>query len=183
MGPAEGNEAMYRNPTSEVKRFFNTYHKGKFKVYNLCIEKERQYSASKFSNIGGECAKYGFKDHNSPQLELILEFCKDLHEWLARDKGNIAAIHCKAGKGRTGVMNCAYLAYAKITKNAEQALLKYGQARTKNAKGVTIPSQRRYVIYFIDYVMNPQICPDPDRFQFYQICILKRVRMNTIPDF
>ncbi len=56
-------------------------------------------------------------------------------------------------------------------------------ARTKNAKGVTIPSQRRWVLYFINYVMNPQFCPSPNRFPFYKICILKRVRMITIPDF
>eukprot|EP01083_Nonionella_stella_P269023 909869_1 len=181
--PSEGREEVYRNPTKEVKRFFNTYHNRRFKVYNLCIEKDRQYPDSKFTDIGGFVARYGFKDHNSPDLELVLAFCKDLQQWLGRDKKNVAAIHCKAGKGRTGVMICAYLAYAKICKDAKDALEKYGLARTKNAKGVSIPSQRRWVLYFINYVMNKSICPTPDRFSFYQICILKRVRMITIPDF
>ena len=181
--PSEGNEAMYRNPASEVKRFFNTYHAQKFKVYNLCIEKDRQYPLDKFADVGGLCAKFGFKDHNAPQLELILAFCQDLHEWLGKDKDNVAAIHCKAGKGRTGVMICAYLAYSKICKNAQESLLKYGQARTKNAKGVTIPSQRRFVLYFSNFVMNPSISPNPSQFDFYRVCILKRVRMNSIPDF
>merc|ERR1712087_902921 len=52
-----------------------------------------------------------------------------------------------------------------------------------NAKGVTIPSQRRYVLYFANYVMNPTIIPNPSHFDFYRVCILKRVRMNSIPDF
>ena len=181
--PAEGQESMYRNPMNEVQRFFRTYHKNHFKVYNLCIEKDRQYPASKFTECGGEVAKYGFKDHNAPELELILEFCKDVHEFLGRSRENVVAIHCKAGKGRTGVMICAYLVYAKICRSAEEALRKYGEARTFNAKGVTIPSQRRYVFYFSNYVLNPVMTPIPDRFSFYKIVILKRIRMNTIPNF
>lgn len=134
--PAEGNEAMYRNPMHEVQRFLQVYHKNHFKIYNLCIEKDRQYPASKFTSIGGEVATYPFKDHNAPELELILEFSKDVHEWLTRHKDNIVCVHCKAGKGRTGVMICSYLAFAKICKDSADALQKYGEARTKNAKGM-----------------------------------------------
>ena len=37
--PAEGFEAVYRNSMAEVKRFFDTYHKGHYAVYNLCSER------------------------------------------------------------------------------------------------------------------------------------------------
>ena len=33
--PSEGTEGLYRNPIKEVRRFFNTFHKDKFKIYNL----------------------------------------------------------------------------------------------------------------------------------------------------
>ena len=37
--PSEGAEGLYRNPLSEVKKFFSQYHAGHFKIYNLCSER------------------------------------------------------------------------------------------------------------------------------------------------
>lgn len=39
-------EGLYRNHMEEVIKFFETHHKGKYKVYNLCSE--RLYDASRF---------------------------------------------------------------------------------------------------------------------------------------
>ena len=51
-----------------------------------------------------------------------------------KDEQNICAIHCKAGKGRTGVMICCYLLYSRIFTSAKDALKYYGMIRTKNRK-------------------------------------------------
>lgn len=85
---------------------------------------------------------------------MIFKFCVDCWNWLNTHPKNVAAIHCKAGKGRTGVMICAYLVFEGhhkvqdgiidpgqyVSKNSHDALVYYGKIRTKDAKGVTIPS-------------------------------------------
>ena len=142
--PSESVEAAFRNPYKEVFRFLETRHRGHYKVYNLCCE--RGYEPSKFH---GRVSIHPFADHNAPPIELIEEFCEDVDDWLKADPSNVAVVHCKAGKGRTGLMICAYLLYSapQSFPTAASALAFYATARTYNKKGVTIPSQIRYVHY------------------------------------
>ncbi|KAL1503122.1 hypothetical protein AB1Y20_011185 [Prymnesium parvum] len=141
--PATGNEALYRNPIEEVVRFLELNHAGKYKVFNLCLE--RSYDISMF---GDACACFPFADHGAPPLSLVRAFCTSAKAWLLQGLEHVVAIHCKAGKGRTGVMACCLLLHVGYESTASAAIALYNAKRTKDGKGLTVPSQRRYVRYY-----------------------------------
>ena len=148
--PATGCESFYRNSFSEVKQFLTEEHGNKYKIYNLCMEKSRIYKKTAFGGPG--VSLFPFKDHQSCPVKLMLEFCIDVCIFLLKDEENVAAIHCKAGKGRTGTMICAYLLFTEVALNSVNAFEMYGTRRSKEKKGVTVPSQRRYIQHFETYL-------------------------------
>ncbi|KAH6772699.1 PTEN 2 [Perilla frutescens var. frutescens] len=136
-------EGFYRNHMEEVIKFFETYHKDKYKVYNLCSE--RLYDASLFE---GKVASFPFDDHNCPPIQLIISFCQSAYSWLKEDIENVVVVHCKAGMARTGLMISSLLLYLKFFPTAEESIDYYNQKRCVDGKGLVLPSQIRYVKYF-----------------------------------
>ena len=170
--PSNHLEGLYRNPMEEVQRFLNTRHPSQYKVYNLCAE--RSYPKNTFY----EQEVYPFEDHEAPPLNLMKDFCEDAKNFLEKDEKNIVAIHCKAGKGRTGTLICCLLLYLKHFETAKESLLYYGIMRAENGKGVTIPSQIRYVNYF-EEILTKQL-PHP---VIFKKKIINKIRMFTLPMF
>ena len=170
--PSTSIEGLYRNPLEEVQRFFNTRHPSHYKVYNLCEEKT--YSNNLFYKQG----YFPFKDHEAPPLNLIRPFCDDAKSFLDEDEKNVIAVHCKAGKGRTGTLICCLLLYMNVFDNSDECLQYYGMMRAENGKGVTIPSQIRYVNYFEKIIKDNMAHP----ITFIKKKI-KKIRMFTIPKF
>ncbi|KAF8988122.1 hypothetical protein BGZ52_000545 [Haplosporangium bisporale] len=166
--PSKSLESFYRNPMSEVEKFLDSRHEGTYKVYNLCSEKT--YSDQRFH---GRVAQFPFPDHSPPPFQLIHPFCEDVSDWLHTDIGNVVAIHCKAGKGRTGVMICSFLVHCGAT--AEEAIRLYGEKRTLDGLGVTIPSQLRYIRYYEQFLESRTLNYDP------RLLTLQEIVINTIP--
>jgi phosphatidylinositol-3,4,5-trisphosphate 3-phosphatase/dual-specificity protein phosphatase PTEN len=179
--PSEGSEAAYRNPLPQVQLFFKTFHAGVYKIYNLCSE--RKYEHAKFEACeNGQVAEYPFDDHNAPSFHQIVDFCVDVHAWLAKKAENVAAVHCKAGKGRTGLMISCYLLFCGTCAHPDAALTYFATHRTSNGKGVTIPSQLRYVHYFHLYLTNYFDVNRPFPFTGVPM-LLTHVRLTGIPKF
>jgi hypothetical protein len=143
--PAVGIEHIYRNPRFELRRFFDERHKDHYKVFNFCCEPGRGYPAEDFH---GRVERYPFKDHNTPPLETMIAYAESAKAWLDEDSTNVVTNHCKAGKGRAGLMSCVLLLRSGTCQTATQALDLYDATRVDNNRGLTVTSQRKYVIFF-----------------------------------
>ena len=148
--PSENAEGIYRNPRSEVQAFFEKRHSDHYKVYNLCGE--RTYEANIFAN---RVALFPFEDHNAPALQMIEDMMVDVSAWLDDHPKNVVAVHCKAGKGRTGLMVCCLLLWRGYFRTMAESLDFYAKMRTDDMDGVTIPSQRRFCLYFEHWLSRP----------------------------
>ena len=173
--PAEKFEGVFRNHIDDVYKFLEQKHSGHYKIYNLCSE--RKYDDQRFRR---DCvANYPFDDHNPPNFELFQPFCEDVSDFLTRDPQNVVAIHCKAGKGRTGVMICAFMLHSGMEMTPDSALHTYGKKRTSDLKGVTIPSQRRYVNYYGQLVSRARI-GQPVQYRAIQL-YARKMRISPLP--
>lgn len=144
--PAVGIESWYRNPYDDVVKYLDHRFGAEYMVYNLCSESQHVYPPEKFH---GRVAYFPFPDHHACPLEMIPKFVEHATAFFSGDTNRVAVIHCKAGKGRTGLFACCLLMHlVPRLADAESAMKYYGTARTHNGKGLTIPSQRRYVEYY-----------------------------------
>ena len=180
--PCEGREELFRNPMSHVVRFFDTYHKKEFHVINLCSE--RFYLPNRFGgkfdrfpfddhnpcplallydiceNMYDKLVPSPRTDPRTgrliePQNPCLTPKCVIENVYsLQHTEFPVVAVHCKAGKGRTGLVICAYLMYAGICHLPEDAMSLFAARRTKDGKGIQIPSQRRYLAYLYQSLHN-----------------------------
>ncbi|KAK8367984.1 hypothetical protein V6Z12_A01G008900 [Gossypium hirsutum] len=134
-------EGFYRNHMEEVIRFFETNHKDKYKVYNLCSE--RLYDASLFE---GKRIEWNIVLHD--EISHWQSIIPRAYSWLKEDIENVVVVHCKAGMARTGLMISSLLLYLKFFPTAEESIDYYNQKRCVDGKGLVLPSQIRYVKYF-----------------------------------
>ncbi|KAJ5554821.1 Phosphatase tensin type [Penicillium sp. DV-2018c] len=146
----------YRNPLDELVSFLDTKH-GK----NWCIwEFRAEGTGYPDSEVYNRIHHFPWPDHHPPPFALIPNITGSMRNWLHRlddpvssntetEKGErVAVVHCKAGKGRSGTIACAYLISQEGWKK-EDALQRFTERRMRAGfgHGVSIPSQVRYIGY------------------------------------
>lgn len=63
-----------------------------------------------------------FEDHGPPLLCEMLQFCEQASKFMLKDPRNVIAVHCKGGKGRTGVLIACLLLWTGHRRVAMDAL-------------------------------------------------------------
>jgi PTEN phosphatase family protein len=163
-----------------------TRHYGKFRVFNLCQAFEESGNGN-YDNklLYDQVQKIPLRDHDVPPLYILIHFCEMATVWLNKDEENLAAIHCRGGKGRTGTFCCALLLWLGIVNTAENAMNLFASRRTLKRKGmlhnalqgVSAPCQRRYLFYMEEIVYHARDWFSP------RLVLLTNVRMMTMPLF
>lgn len=109
----------------------------------------------------GRIRHYPWPDHHPPPFALIPNIMASMRDWLqgCADKdgktGNVAVVHCKAGKGRSGTVACSYL-ISEEGWAVDDALVVFTARRMRSGfgSGVSIPSQLRWVGYVANWVRH-----------------------------
>jgi phosphatidylinositol-3,4,5-trisphosphate 3-phosphatase/dual-specificity protein phosphatase PTEN len=117
----------------------------------------------------------GWWDHHAPTLDHLLTLVEIMDAWLNQEEDNVVAIHCRAGRGRTGTAIGALLLRRNLFETSEEALQYFARKRSIKEGGVGVPSQRRYVEY-ARQVFRKERDLYPVR-KFY----LQRILMKPVP--
>jgi len=123
-----------------VIAFFETYHQSRIKIYNMCNDDFVNTKVLSLANGNIKVAYFPFMDHNPGPIVHIFRLVLDQTLYLASDPESMVAVHCKAGKGRTGLAICAYLIFQQAVTHSSQAVQMFNTRRTTNAKGLQIAS-------------------------------------------
>ncbi|PIL27597.1 hypothetical protein GSI_10748 [Ganoderma sinense ZZ0214-1] len=131
--PATGVEGLYRNRREDAKKFLEHHHGTNYWVFNFCPVRENAYPASVFDGRrtltdASPCAS------SAPPLAILPLAAREIRLWLDGSPERVAVLHCKAGKGRSGTMACAYLLTLDIAPSAPSLECNLSEKAKEKAK-------------------------------------------------
>lgn len=129
---------------------------GRVGVNRLVSLTEQPFSAALAACFGMRCASLPVPDMQAPALAEAQGLCRDIDRWLAA--GEVVALHCKAGLGRTGTLLAAYwLWQGQGQRTAAQAI---ERVRRLHVAMVQSPAQKAFLSAFANALfLRPQIPP------------------------
>ena len=137
--PAKGFEQIYKNPRTKVSKFFTEKHQKNYRIINLS---NRTYSKKKFNDL---IFNVEWEDHHPCVFTRFIKTINMACLYLIENKKDIIAVHCNAGKGRTGSLINSILFVSGDFENVLKANEFY---LDKRGVCVTNPSQTTYMKYF-----------------------------------
>ncbi|KAI5792081.1 protein-tyrosine phosphatase-like protein [Pyronema domesticum] len=147
--PALGASSLYRNPLPDVVHFLQSTHRDSWHIFEFRAEG----CGYKDSDVMNRVSHYPWPDHHAPPFVHLPAVVAEMREHLTGAPASpaqrkVAVVHCKAGKGRSGTVSCAYL-MAEHGWSKEAAMARFTERRMRRGfgEGVSIPSQRRYLDY------------------------------------
>ncbi|KAI9788042.1 MAG: suppressor of tub2 mutation [Peltula sp. TS41687] len=145
-------QRVYRNPLDTLVHYLDSKHGSAWAIWEFRAEGTGYPDQAVYGRIN----HFPWPDHHPPPFGLVPGILDSMRTWLrggqgeAEPKGEqrVVVVHCKAGKGRSGTIACAYLiAEEGWTKEAALSRFTERRMRARFGAGVSIPSQLRYVGY------------------------------------
>lgn len=147
---------LYRSPIQEVVSYLETCRRrnplANWHIWNFRAE------GSGYAIDSANWTYRPFPDHEPPSVVFLIQIVNEIAGFLLVSPGNIALIHCKEGKGRSGTVCCAYLMHeAKchgVTMTTEEAIGAFTRKRMRKhfGRGISILSQIRYLDYYTQFL-------------------------------
>lgn len=123
----------------------------------------------------------GWLDHCPPPLSHLIEIIDTLCEYIKLDSNNVAVIHCKMGKGRSGCLVVGYLMKAH-SMSLSKALEVFKTTRFNYGlvQGVTIKSQLRYLNYYSHLLENDINYNDNNNEYFIENIVIHKTHQKSL---
>lgn len=160
-------KTIYTNSLADLLHYLDTNHSEHWRIWNLRLEDDGGYDVSSLV-LADSLSYVPWPDHQSPPFELLQSIVRSIGEYIRRDSGNVAVIHCKLGKGRSGLVTVGVL-MVEMGYTLEDADTLFTERRMRSGfgSGMSIKCQRRYARYL---QLSKDVPYDPDfRFKFHTI--------------
>ena len=160
------SERIIGSLTEELRR----RHQDNILVINMS---EREYDEDQ---LPGHVLSVNFRGLPSPPLEVVCRLCMQIRQWLSRSPANVVAVHCFPGLSRTAVLICCYLAWSAVCLHPVDALVDVcAGLKIDVDSNPILPSQKRYLNYFFEFLSDPKLPPVPAQCFFLSKVIVTRI--------
>lgn len=143
-------QGFYRSNLTLLVKFLDTKHANHWHIWNLQQDCELGYDPSSVVDKSANqlVTRVPTPDHHPMAMHRLVATINDIHHYLQQDSQNVALIHCKCGKGRTGTVIAAYLMlYHGMTAQDACDLFTKKRMRMPIIPAVSISSQMRFLKY------------------------------------